>query len=313
MPEPPPSDNAPLRPPPTDDEVALAVRLHRHVDLLAGVIGPRHMGRPSTLDAAVAYVERELGRHGETVERQAYPVAGQQAINLMLERRGTREPDEVLLLGAHYDTVPETPGADDNASAVAALIEAASLLHGRALRRTVRFVAFANEEPPHFYTQTMGSQVYAAQCKARREKLVGLICLEMIGFFRTDADSQSYPAQLPTFVRPLLRSRGDFIGMVGNLRSKRLLWDASRGFKRAVDFPLIAVPLPQSIHEIRLSDHGPFWDEGFPGVMVTDTSFFRNPHYHLPSDTAETLDYARLSRVTRGIVGAVTHAAGGIG
>jgi acetylornithine deacetylase/succinyl-diaminopimelate desuccinylase-like protein len=177
--------NEALDPPLNDAERALAERLRRHVEMLAGLIGPRHLGRPGSLEAAAEHVRLELESGGERVERQPYPLGEHRPENLVLERRGTTKPDEIVILGAHYDSVPETPGADDNASAVAVLLEAAKLLHGRATRRTVRFVAFTNEEPPHYRTGTMGSQVYARQCRDRREKIAGMLCLEMVGYFDT--------------------------------------------------------------------------------------------------------------------------------
>ena len=299
--------NAPLTPPLTADERRIEQRLRDHVERLAGLIGPRHVGRPTSLEAAASYIEQQFAHGtGETVERQCYTAAGRRVANLVIDRPGTRGPHRIVLVGAHYDTVPETPG-----SAVAAMIEVARLLHGRALRRTVRFIAFVNEEPPHFYTQTMGSQVYARQCKQRREQIVGLICLEMVGYFDTRPGSQHYPRPIAWPARWLMPRAGGFIGAVSNLVSARLLWRFRRGFKRAVKFPLVAVPLPQAIREIRLSDHGPFWDEGFAALMVTDTSFFRNPHYHRATDTPDTLDYERLTRVVAGVAGGVVSVAGG--
>jgi len=289
----------------------ISSRLRRHVETLASLIGPRHMGLPTALDAAAAYVQRELAGTGAVVEAQTYDVKGQPATNFVVERPGTTKADEVVLLGAHYDSTPTTPGADDNASAVAVLIEAARLLHGREAKRTIRFVAFANEEEPHYWQGTMGSQAYARRCKARGEKIVGLLCLEMVGYFDTRPGSQKYPPGLPRWLTWFLPQRGDFIGMVANPKSVGLLLSARRGFKKAVKFPLVAVPLPQRIPEIRRSDHGPFWDEGLPALMITDTSFFRNPHYHMATDTPETLDYDRMARVTVGVAGAVAYTACG--
>lgn len=301
--------NAPIDPPLTEFERALSARLHEHVQTLAGLIGPRHMGRPTSMEAAAAYIERQCRQVGDDVERQSYPVAGSEAVNLVVERRGVRRPDEIVIVGAHYDTLPQTPGADDNASAVAMLIEVSRLLQDRTPGRTVRFVAFANEEPPHFYSDTMGSQVYARRCRARRERIVGLICLEMVGYYRTDAHTQDYPPAIRRPARLLLPNRGDFLAAASNLPSAGLLMSFRRGFKRAVRFPLIAVPLPEAVNEIRRSDNGPFWDEGFRAIMVTDTSFLRNPNYHQPTDTPDTLDYDRMARATLGVAGGVAHVA----
>jgi len=294
-------------------EHELADRLRTHVDRLAGLIGSRHLGRPSAMDAAAALVERELGATGERVERQSYLAQGHEVANLIVERRGSERPGEIVILGAHYDTVDTTPGADDNASAVAVLIEAARLLAGRTTRRTVRFVAFACEEPPHFYQETMGSQVHARECRRRGERIVGMLCLEMVGYYSDKPKSQRTPPGIPRFLRPLSPRRGNFLAAVGNLNSIRLGWSFRRGFKRATKFPLYSISLPEKINEIRLSDNSSFWDQGSPALMLTDTSFLRNPHYHEPSDLPETLDYERMARVTLGVAGGVARIAKVVG
>lgn len=287
----------------------LTTNLRRHVDTLAGLIGSRHMQRPSSMDAAVAYIERELSPCG-TVVRERFPVHDAEAVNLVLEYAGAEKSNEIVLLGAHYDTVNTTPGADDNASAVAVLLECARLLKDGPRARTVRFVAFANEEPPHFYTDTMGSQFHARMCRMRGETLVGMLCLEMVGFFSDAPNSQQYPQMIPRPFRALLPSKGNFLGIVSNMKSAGLLARTRSGFRKESKLPLIALPLPESISEIRLSDHAQFWDQNYPALMFTDTSFFRNPHYHRESDTPDTLDYARMTEVALGVAGAVKYLAG---
>lgn len=284
--------------------------LRRHVDTLAGLIGPRHDGRPSTIEAAIAYIEREWAGMGQTIRRESFPTQAGEAVNLVVEWRGTVEPDDVVIVGAHYDTVPETPGADDNASAVAVMLEVTRLLAGRQPKRTLRLIAFANEEPPHFYCETMGSQVHAWGCRERGERVVGMVSLEMLGYFSDNKDSQQYPSKLPRVLTSMLPKRANFVGMVSDPRSAPFLFRFQRGFKRATKMRAIAVPLPKVVHEIRLSDHGPFWDAGFRAMMVTDTSFFRNPHYHQPTDTPDTLDYERMVQVTEGIAGGIAAVVG---
>ena len=284
-------------------QTGLSHALRRHVDTLAGLIGPRHDGRPSSLEATTAYLGREWAAMGAAVRRETYPTAAGEAVNLIVEKPGSTRPDEIVILGAHYDTVATTPGADDNASAVAVLLEASRLLLPRRHKRTLRLVAFANEEPPHFYTDTMGSQIHARGCRKRGERVVGMVCLEMLGYFDPRRGAQAYPEGLPRALTWCLPKRGHFLGLVSNPRSAGLLYRFWLGFKLATRLPAWAVPLPQRIHEIRLSDHAPFWDEGFRALMVTDTSFLRNPHYHLPSDTPPTLDYPRMAKATRGVVG----------
>ena len=187
-------------------DVQLVERLRQHVDVLAELIGPRHVGRPKALESAATYVERQFLALGDEVERQTYDVEGTTVANLVVERSGERSPDSIIVLGAHYDSIPATPGADDNASAVAVLIEVARLLRGRHGQRTIRFVAFACEEPPHFYTDTMGSQVYARRCRTRSERVVGMLCLEMVGFFTDEPRSQATPHRNSSLVALALPS-----------------------------------------------------------------------------------------------------------
>lgn len=296
----------------TDDVATTAVsdRLRTHVDRLAGLIGPRHLGKPTALEAAATYIERELQSLGGPVERERYDAGGLPTANLILTRTGARRPHEIVVLGAHYDTVSTTPGADDNASAVAVLIETARLIQTSKLGRTLRCVAFTCEEPPHFYTQTMGSQIHARGCRARNEEIVGMLCLEMVGFYTSAPNSQRVPPAIPRALRWAVPRRGDFLAAVGNLRSLGLSWNFRRGFKRATRLPLFSIVLPESIHEIRLSDNSSFWDQNYPALMLTDTSFLRNPHYHEATDTPETLDYERMAQVTLGVAGALRRLAG---
>ncbi len=214
-----------------------------------------------------------------------------------------------MIIGAHHDTVPETPGADDNASAVAVLIESAKLTFAQPTARTIRFVAFANEEPPHFMTDTMGSDVHARGCHARGEKVAGMLCLEMVGYYSDEPGSQRLPSQLPGWTRRVFPRRGNFLVAVGNRKSIALGWRFRRGFKKLTRFPLWSISLPETIVDIRLSDHSSFWDFGYPALMLTDTSYFRNPNYHRATDLPETLDYDRMVQVTRGVAGGILRCA----
>ena len=289
----------------SSSQTELVVNLRKHVDRLAGLIGPRHLGLPRNLEAAATLIERELSQSGYAVERQSYDVGGQDVATLVAELPGSKQGDQVVILGAHYDTVDTTPGADDNASAVAVLLEVARRMRSWQPRRTVRFVAFPCEEMPHFHTTEMGSQVYARMCRARGDRIVGMLCLEMVGFYSTAPNSQQVPSAIPRFLHWLFPHRGNFLAAVGNLRSGRLSWTFRRGFSGAVLFPLFSICLPEAIHDIRRSDNSSFWDQGYQALMLTDTSYLRNPHYHLPSDTPDTLDYERMAKVTLGVIGGV--------
>lgn len=290
------------------DDVELSKNLRRHVETLAGLIGPRHLGRPSSNEATLAYIEREIG---EPLRHESYDTFAGRATNLILERFGTKRPGEIVILGAHHDTEPETPGADDNASAVAVLIEVAKLTRGIDTKRTIRFVAFANEEPPHFFTDSMGSAVHAKGCYERKENVVAMLCLEMVGYFTDAPNSQRVPVQIPKLLRKVFPTRGNFLAAVGNLNSIRLGWTFRRGFKRASKLSLFSVALPESINEIRLSDNLSFWEIGVPALMLTDTSFLRNPNYHRDTDRPETLDYAKMAMVARGTAAGLLRVAGG--
>lgn len=289
---------------------SLRDRLFRHVDTLAGVIGPRPPERPGAIKGASDYIEKEFVGTGETVTREEYVALGRPVWNLIVERRGTKKPDEIVVVGAHYDTLECTPGADDNASAVAMLIEVMRSLAGRTLQRTVRFVALTCEEPPYFNLGSMGSQIHARGCRERGDNVRAMLSLEMVGFFRDEVGSQALPPGIPRGLRWLFPKRANFLAAVANPKSARLLWPFRRGFKRGSKMPLFTVALPESIHEIRRSDNSSFWDQGYAALMITDTSFLRNPNYHQASDTPDTLDYERLAEATRGVTEAVARLAG---
>ncbi|MEX1041931.1 MAG: M28 family peptidase [Pirellulaceae bacterium] len=277
-------------PVPLPDRPAIRENLLLHVDRLAGLIGPRSFVRPMSIEATIKYLTSEWDAMGYAVRQETYEAGRDLATNLIVEIPGTTRPDEIVLLGAHYDTTPSTPGADDNASAVAVLLEVSRMLYRLAGGRTLRCVAFACEEAPYFNTGSMGSQHHAQTAKVAGEKIVGMLCLEMVGYFVDEPGSQIVPPTIPKRLHRLFPKRGNFLAAVGNLASWRLVWSFRRGFKRGTKLPLFSIALPETIHEIRLSDNSSFWDQGYPALMLTDTSFLRNPHYHQPSDTPETLN-----------------------
>ena len=288
-----------------------AERLRQHVEALAGEIGPRHQDDPESLLRTRAYLREQWEAMGHEVQTQAYDADGFAAQNLYV-RLPCTEPDAPgLVVGAHHDTVPTTPGADDNASAVAVLLEVSRALAGSTTRVPVTLVTFANEEPPHFLGPEMGSAVFAKDLEERGVELELMICLEMVGCFDDAAGSQRYPDAVPAALRRVLPTRGDFLVSIpnpaGRAAAERLRAAAAEGR----DLRLLGPPLPCGLwKEFWLSDHGPFWDRGFPAVMITDTSWFRNPHHHLPSDTPETLDYDRMASLTIGLEHALRGMAG---
>ncbi len=286
---------------------ALVSRLRRHVETLAGKIGERHVGRPAALHAAESFISGELASLGYDVARQTYVAEGVESSNLEVVIPGGSRPSEIVLVGAHYDTVPGSPGADDNASGVAGVIEIARALRDSRPARTVKLVAFVNEEPPFFYFGEMGSRVYARAARARGDDIRVMLSLEMLGCYSDAVGSQAYPPLLGFFYP----EAGNFIAFVSNLRSRRTLREVVRAFKGGSDFPVEKLASPGIVPGVSWSDQLSFWREGYPGVMVTDTAFYRYRHYHSATDTPERIDYARMGKVVEGLGRAVLRLAEG--
>ena len=272
------------------------------VTKLSREIGVRTYQDFDRLEKTVQYISGEFAAFGYPVSRQSFKFAGNTYQNVIAELKGRRFPEKVLVVGAHYDTVRTTSGADDNASGVAGLLGLAKLLAGKPLDRTVRFVAFALEEPPAYRTKNMGSYHYAASLKKGREQVTGMVCLEMIGFFSDRPGSQHYPIPFMNLKFP---KTGNYIAMVGNRKSKPFTMKIAVSFRKATDLPLITLNAPAIVVGIDFSDHWSFGKFGYPAFMVTDTAFYRNPNYHSPSDLPDTLDYNRMAKVVEGLMAAV--------
>jgi Zn-dependent M28 family amino/carboxypeptidase len=285
----------------------LESRLRSHVEALAGRIGERNVRRPQALHAAETYIAAEFAALGYDVVRQTYVAEGVDSSNLEVSVAGGTRAAEIVLVGAHYDTVPGSPGADDNASGVAGLIEIARALRDARPARTVRLVAFVNEEPPFFYWGEMGSRVYARAARARRDDIRVMLSLEMLGCYTDVAGSQSYPPPLGLFYP----DAGNFIAFVSNLRSRRALAQLVSAFRASSDFPAEKLASPAVVPGVSWSDQISFWREGYPAVMITDTAFYRYRHYHAPTDTPDRLDYHRMASVVEGLAQAIGTLAGG--
>ena len=281
----------------TPEEDTTRIGLERHVYTLADTIRDRHEARRSTYDAAATYVETQLQQLGFTVTSLPHKARGREYRNLEVTIPGRTAPGEIIVIGAHYDAVEGTPGADDNASGTACLIEIARLLRDRKLDRTVKLVAFANEEPPFFFTEDMGSRRYARDARARNDDIVAMISLETLGYYSDAPKSQRYPPILGWFYP----DRGNFVGFVGNIGSRALVHKAIRSFRSHTQFPSQASAAPMQIPGISWSDQWSFWKEGYDAIMITDTAPFRNDNYHLETDRANTLDYPKMARVAHGI------------
>ena len=278
-------------------------RLRRHVDVLAELIGERNTAHPAALEATRTYLTRELERPGHAVSRHVYAIRGRDAVNLELALPGTRPGRSTLVVGAHYDTAPGTPGADDNASAVAVLLEVARAFASDPPRRPVRLVCFDCEEPPHFAMSEMGSAHHARQCRARGERLLGMVCLESLGYF---VPRNEMRAGIPWYLRWIDRAIGArHVVIVSDVRSIPFGLRFVGRFLTSGRFPFVPFAAPRSFGAIALSDHRSYWEQDYRALMVTDTAFLRNPNYHEPTDRLATLDLPRLSRLSDQIVRAV--------
>jgi len=281
------------------EQARLRDELQRDLQVLAGDIGPRNAWCPERLEEAALFLETELERAGYEVGRQAYSVGSQTFRNLEVELRGSGSPEEIAIVGAHYDSVAsdDCPGANDNGSGVVAVLALARRFAESRPDRTLRFVLFVNEEPPFFQTENMGSRVYARGCRSRGEEVVAMVCLETMGWFSDEKGSQRYPPLVGWFYP----AQGDFIAFVGNLSSRALVRRCGEAFHRRATISSEEAVLPAPLPGVGWSDHWSFWQEGYPALMVTDTAPFRYPHYHTSRDTPDQVDCAALARVVDGL------------
>jgi Zn-dependent M28 family amino/carboxypeptidase len=269
--------------------------LYKHVESLSVNIGERHLWKEGSLNKTADYIESTLMAYGYAVWRQSYSCYSEGVSNLIAKKNG---PDNgVVIIGAHYDTVPGTPGADDNASAVAGLLELARLHKESSNKKTLVFAAFANEEPPCFGSDHMGSMVYAKHLKDQKIPVEVMVSLEMIGFFSQEP-IQTYPLPGMSFFYP---KTGDYIGVVGNFHSSKYVSFFKKGIRRHSSINAKSLTAPEFFGGINLSDNYSFWHHGYKAVMITDTSFFRNRNYHQETDTIDTLDFDRMTEVVKGL------------
>ncbi len=281
------------------DRGEIRQHLEGHLRFLSVTLGERSIYRPANLRAAEDYVYQSFTAMGYTPRRQSFIHMRETVSNIIA---GDENPQGYYILGAHYDTVAGTPGADDNASGVAVLLEVARLARGLAPPRPWAFIGFTCEEPPAFSTPYMGSRVYAKGARRDQAKISGMLCLEMVGYYSQTPGSQSIPLTLKFMGFP---TTGNFIGLVSDRRSKPLLTRLEAAIKGGCRLPAITLAVPLGGHilpEVRLSDHANFWDEGYPAVMLTDTAFMRNPHYHGPGDVMERLNLEAMTELTLGLV-----------
>lgn len=297
-------------PPLSGDQEAIRDDLRRVVVMLSETIGGRTIDTPG-LALAAEFLAEELGAIGLEARRQEFDVDGRTCVNLIAEVPGVRRPGEIVVVGAHYDSCGDLPAANDNGSGVAAVLALARAFAGRreGPDRTIRFVFFANEEPPHFQTDRMGSLVYARACRARGDAIVAMLSLETMGYYSDEPGSQHYPAPLDR----AYPSEGNFIGFVGDIANGPLVREAVGSFRRHARFPSEGGALPGNLPGVGFSDHWSFWQVGYPAIMVTDTAPFRYRYYHTADDTPGKVDFDRLVRVVDGLRGVVEDLAGGMG
>ena len=308
-------------PPLTESERDLKPRLESHVVMLARTIGERNAWHAPALARAAQYIETTLADLGLEPKRLPYIVPRSAIggpfgfvdalaerlpeestyVNLEADIPGRAKKGEIVVVGAHYDSLFGTRGANDNATGVAAVLEIARLLKDLGAARTLRFVAFVNEEPPFFKSEAMGSRVYARAARARGDNIVAMYSLETIGYYSDAPGSQRAPFPLGLFYP----STGNFVVFVGNFASRALVNRSVAAFRRASPFPAERFAGPAFVPGVDWSDQWSFWREGYPGVMVTDTAPYRYPHYHSETDTPDKIDYESFARVTAGLASVV--------
>ena len=266
--------------------------LEEHVRQLASVIGERNVSHPAALAAAAEYIEQTWSNQGYDVSRQSYETHNQQCSNLEVTCPGERYPGRILLIGAHYDSARGAPGANDNASAVAALLEMSRLFKLQHPTISVRFVAFVNEEPPFSFRSKQGSMVYAKMAKARGDDIALMVAMDCIGCYSDQAGSQHYPP----FFRFFYPSEGNFLAVVSNLASRHSMHMFVEQFHMVSDFPLEHLATTSFVPGVSWSDHRSFWKQGYRALLITDTAFYRYRHYHSASDTPDKISYPRFTQ-----------------
>jgi Zn-dependent M28 family amino/carboxypeptidase len=266
--------------------------LQEHVHQLAGEIGERNVFLPAALAVVAEYIEQTWSDQGYDVTKQSYETHNQQCTNLEVTCVGERNPGQILLIGAHYDSARGAPGANDNASGVAALLEMSRLFKRLRPAISVRFVAFVNEEPPFSFGSKQGSMVYAKMAKARGDDIALMVAMDCIGCYSEQAGSQHYPPFFGFFYP----SEGNFLAVISNLASRHSMHMFVEQFHIVSDFPLEHLATTSFVPGVSWSDHRSFWKQGYRALLVTDTAFYRYQHYHSASDTPDKISYPRFTQ-----------------
>ncbi len=271
--------------------------LYKHIEFLTSIEPPRNPFNINSLNKSSDYIFNEMKKYCDNVYFQEFKVEGNVYKNVISE---FGKGKDLIVVGAHYDVCCEQPGADDNASGIAGILELARLIknYENKLKNRVQLVAYTLEEPPFFGTDKMGSYIHAESLFTNNENVKFMISLEMIGYFSDEKGSQKFPFPFMNLIYP---DRGNFIGIVGSPKDwfitrkiKKKMIEVSKIDVRSINFPNI-------IPGIDFSDHRNYWKFGYKAVMITDTAFYRNPNYHKESDTIDTLDFNKMSEVIKGV------------
>ena len=274
-------------------------RLEADVKALASQFPTRSIEDIETLNKAADYIKSQFTSVTDRVEEQRFNYDGREYRNIICSF-GPKDAPRIII-GAHYDVAGlHNPGADDNASGIAGVLELARMLSKEQpdLKHRVDLLAYTLEEPPYFNTPAMGSFMHANQLASAKVKVRLMVSAEMIGYFTDREDSQNYPVSILKWIYP---SKGNFVGVVGLLFDRYLVARTKKLLRVTKELPVYSINAPRLVQGVDFSDHRNYWKFNFPAVMVTDTAFFRNPNYHSPSDTPNTLDYERMSKVVDGL------------
>ncbi|HYA14177.1 MAG TPA: M28 family peptidase [Syntrophales bacterium] len=274
-------------------------QLYKHVEHLSVHIGSRSIYEYDKIIATKDYIVSSLKDFGCEPALQTFIYNGREYSNIIVSVTGSKSSTETVIIGAHYDTVYGTPGADDNASAVAVLLEICRISKNFSPARTLKLIFFVIEEPPVFRSKYMGSYVYAVEAKARNENIKSMICLEMLGYYADKKGGQSFPLPLMNMIYP---STPNFIAIVGNLSTRDLVGKVKNSLKVSSSIPVETLSTVSFIPGVDFSDHRSFWKMGYPAIMITDTAFYRNPNYHTARDSIDTLDFDKMSDLLGGMI-----------
>jgi hypothetical protein len=289
-------------PPIKQEEIILQKSLQEDLQKLAFEIGSRNNNQYSKLNQAKDFFINSFSQAGYKINQQEYKIDNKSYYNIEAEKKGTTKPEEIIIIGGHYDSAFTSPGANDNGTGAAATLELAKIFANKNTNRTIKFVEFTNEEPPFFWTENMGSLVYAKNLKQQNQKIVAMLSLETMGYFSDQPGSQEYPYPI-NLIYP---NQGNFISFIGNIKSSKLVKKSIGSFRNHVKFPSQGTALPSFIPGVGWSDQWSFWQQGYPGIMVTDTAPYRYQYYHTIDDTIDKIDFDKFARVVNGLVNVIS-------